>query len=304
MELVFVLSFVSFGLAYDKASFYGASYISYPLQEAKGITDISFRFRTHLSDALLLLAAGKTDYCMIRLEGGKLKLHINLGAGESELSSAKGTYLNDTQYHHVSIIRREANLTMKVDDSVVKKKLPGRFFELNIHFGIFLGGQGDFSELFLGHMENFRGCMEDVYYNGVKIIEKARSRSGSVHVEGVTWNCALEFDADISSDISFIDEGAYLILPKINSRAGGRWQIEFKTITPNAVILYNPGGGRGSDFLAVEMLEGVVRVKMAKSQIVHTARVNDGQWHKMHLMFNPSVIEVRTANCISYFPSQ
>lgn len=44
----------------------------------------------------------------------------------------------------------------------MKKKLPGRFFELNIHFGIFLGGQGDFSELFLGHMENFRGCMEDV----------------------------------------------------------------------------------------------------------------------------------------------
>lgn len=50
----------------------------------------------------------------------------------------------------------------QVDDNIVKKKLPGRFFELNIHFGIFLGGQGDFSELFLGHMENFRGCMADV----------------------------------------------------------------------------------------------------------------------------------------------
>lgn len=113
-------------------------------------------------------------------------------------------------------------LDLQVDETAVKKRLPGRFFELNIHFGIFLGGQGDFSELFLGHMENFRGCMEDVYYNGVKIIEKARSRSGSVHVEGVTWNCAPEFDADLNSDISFVDEGAYLILPKINSRAGGK----------------------------------------------------------------------------------
>lgn len=53
-------------------------------------------------------------YFQIRLESGRLKLHINLGAGESELSSSKGTYLNDTQWHHVSIIRREANLTMKV----------------------------------------------------------------------------------------------------------------------------------------------------------------------------------------------
>lgn len=71
-----------------------------------------------------------------------------------------------------------------------------------------------------------------------------------------------------------------------------RWHIEFKTITPNAVILYNPGGGRGSDFLAVEILDGVVRVKMARGQIVHTLRVNDGQWHKIHLSFNPSLIEV------------
>ncbi|XP_035431520.2 chondroitin sulfate proteoglycan 4 isoform X2 [Spodoptera frugiperda] len=296
MELLLILSVVVAGYAYEKASFYGASYISYPLQEAKGVTDISFRFRTHLADALLLLAAGKTDYCMIRLEGGRLKLHINLGAGESELSSAKGIHLNDSQWHHVSIIRREANLTMKVDESAVKKRLPGRFFELNIHFGIFLGGQGDFSELFLGHMENFRGCMEDVYYNGVKIIEKARSRSGSVHVEGVTWNCAPEFDADLNSDISFVDEGAYLILPKINSRAGGKWQIEFKTIAQNAIILYNAGGGRGSDFLAVEILEGVIRVKMARGQIVHTVRVNDGQWHKMHLSFYPSMIELTVDN--------
>uniref|UniRef100_A0A2A4JAN3 Laminin G domain-containing protein n=1 Tax=Heliothis virescens TaxID=7102 RepID=A0A2A4JAN3_HELVI len=296
MELFLILTYVSVGFAYDKASFYGASYISYPLQEAKGVTDMSFRFRTHLSDALLLLAAGKTDYCMIRLESGRLKLHINLGAGESELSSPKGIHLNDTQWHHVSIIRREANLTMKVDETAVKKRLPGRFFELNIHFGIFLGGQGDFSELFLGHMENFRGCMEDVYYNGVKIIEKARSRSGSVHVEGVTWNCAPEFDADLNSDISFVDEGAYLILPRINSRAGGKWQIEFKTIAQNAIILYNAGGGRGSDFLAVEILEGVVRVKMARGQIVHTVRVNDGQWHKMHLSFYPSMIELSVDN--------
>lgn len=58
------------------------------------------------------------------------------------------------------------------------------------------------------------------------------------------------------------------------------------------MVLYNPGGGRGSDFLAVEILEGAVRVKTAKGQIVHTARVNDGRWHKMHLLFNPSLIEV------------
>lgn len=80
-----------------------------------------------------------------------------------------------------------------------------------------------------------------------------------------------------------------------------RWQIEFKTITPNAVVLYNPGGGRGSDFLAVEILEGVVRVKMARGQIAHTVRVNDGQWHKLHLLFNPSMIEVCLRFSVLFF---
>jgi len=59
-------------------SFYGASYIHLPVQEAKGATDISFRFRTHLADAMLLLAAGKTDYCLIKLEAGRLKVRLPL----------------------------------------------------------------------------------------------------------------------------------------------------------------------------------------------------------------------------------
>lgn len=59
-------------------SFYGASYIHLPVQEAKGATDISFRFRTHLADAMLLLAAGKTDYCLIKLETGRLKVRLPL----------------------------------------------------------------------------------------------------------------------------------------------------------------------------------------------------------------------------------
>lgn len=68
------------------------------------------------------------------MESGKLKLHINLGAGESELSSSKGTYLNDTQWHHVSIIRREANLTMKVFIKIVINILNLLYCNKNILF--------------------------------------------------------------------------------------------------------------------------------------------------------------------------
>jgi chondroitin sulfate proteoglycan 4 len=133
-SLLFQLS-----MCIDQASFYGSSYISLPFQEAKSSTDIHFRFRTLLPNALILLVAGTTDYCIVRLENGRIKININLGAGESELLSQHNLKLNDFKWHDVSINRREANLSMQVDRAqIVQKQLPGQFFELNIHYGLFI----------------------------------------------------------------------------------------------------------------------------------------------------------------------
>ncbi|EGI70747.1 Chondroitin sulfate proteoglycan 4 [Acromyrmex echinatior] len=151
MFLAVTASLLGYCQTDEKVSFYGASYIHLPVQEAKGATDISFRFRTHLADAMLLLAAGKTDYCLIKLEAGRLKVHINLGAGENEMASARGLTLNDLSWHEVNLTRREANISLQIDViHTTRSQLPGRFFELNIHYGVFIGGQGDFNELFLG----------------------------------------------------------------------------------------------------------------------------------------------------------
>lgn len=54
-------------------SFFGASHIAMPLQEAKISTNIRLRFRTHQESALLLLAAGRTDYCLVGLDSGRIK---------------------------------------------------------------------------------------------------------------------------------------------------------------------------------------------------------------------------------------
>ncbi len=54
-------------------SFFGASHIAMPLQEAKISTNIRLRFRTHQDNALLLLAAGRTDYCLVGLDAGRIK---------------------------------------------------------------------------------------------------------------------------------------------------------------------------------------------------------------------------------------
>lgn len=51
-----------------------------------------------------------------------------------------------------------------------REHLAGDFFELNIHFGVFIGGKGDFSEIFLGLLENFRGCMSEVICVNQKVL--------------------------------------------------------------------------------------------------------------------------------------
>jgi hypothetical protein len=103
-----------------------------------------------------------------------------------------------------------------------RETLPGRFYELNIHFGLFVGGQGDFSELFLGHQDNLRGCMADVNYNGVNVLARARERIGAVDVHGVTWSCAEEFDVGPERDVSFVEDGAFIALPNAISRTGAK----------------------------------------------------------------------------------
>jgi hypothetical protein len=105
----------------------------------------------------------------------------------------------------------------------LRETLPGKFYELNIHFGLYVGGQGDFSEMFLGHLDNLRGCMADVSYNGVNVLGKARERIGAVDVHGVTWSCAEEFDVGPERDVSFVEEGAFIALPNAISRTGARY---------------------------------------------------------------------------------
>ena len=54
-------------------------------------------------------------------------------------------------------------------------KLPGRFYELNIHYGLFVGGLGDFREIFLGLWDNFRGCIQQLLYNGQDLLAQLKN---------------------------------------------------------------------------------------------------------------------------------
>lgn len=128
---------------------------------------------------------------------------------------------------NILICKWNGILVLKLFDCF-REKLSGRFFELNIHYGLFIGGQGEFSELFLGHVNWFRGCLSDLLYNGVYPLNRARHRHGLSEAYDISWNCASEFYADTSKDISFIDVGSFMSLPNTLSRVGTRYDFQFK----------------------------------------------------------------------------
>ncbi|CAG9855229.1 unnamed protein product [Phyllotreta striolata] len=286
----------------DQASFYGNSFIALPLKEAKSSTDINFKFKTRLSSALIFLVAGTTDYCIVQLEKGRLKININLGSGEAEVISPIGSKLNDLKWHEVAIERKDANFTLTIDKShKVQKHLPGKFFELNIHYGLFIGDNKNRNntDIFFGHMDKFRGCISDFKYNGIMVLEQARHRQSQSSVEGITWSCATEFDATVDQSISFIEDDAYMAISGKSNNHNKELNINFemRTINQNGLLFYNAGQKFKQDFLLIELhnysIDVVIKMNEKTTKLFSkNSKVANGEWHKISFRMTPTIMEL------------
>lgn len=69
---------------------------------------------------------------------------------------------SDNIWHDVTIQRHDSNITMRIDNHLLTKTFPQNSVKFHVHFGIFLGGVGEFSETYLNKINNYRGCLSDV----------------------------------------------------------------------------------------------------------------------------------------------
>nr|XP_027230524.1 uncharacterized protein LOC113822185 [Penaeus vannamei] len=108
---------------------------------------------------------------------------------------------------------------------------------------------GDFTEVFLGLLDNFRGCLDQVVYNGLDVFREVQEDPKSADVYGVEWTCSDEFDAPADTAISFIKQGAYVAFQDSYPRTGGSIRMEVKTQKENALLMYNTGRRRDRTLL-------------------------------------------------------
>ena len=173
---------------------------------------------------------------------------------------------------------------------------PGRFFELNINRGVFLGGIGAFSDVFYGNFRTYRGCLRRVQFNSINIIHSAKQQTDPLNVYGVTWDCTSEFGATSLQPISFTSNNSFAAFPSLQARREGRVSFDIRTRSDNALLLYNAGETHSLDLFSIELINGQLKITVNKgsgyTEVTSNHVLSDGRWHQVEVLIEHALIRI------------
>lgn len=189
--------------------FNGTSYILLDLLRdpiAAYRESIRFRFKTSVANGVLLYSRGtQGDYIALQLRDNRMLLNIDLGlfidififhhsnyilllGSGMSTSLSVGSLLDDNIWHDVVISRNYRDILFSVDRVVVQGRIKGEFGKLNLNRGVldlnnrflvnvfdsillqfYVGGVPNMQEG-LVVVQNFTGCIENIYLNSTNLI--------------------------------------------------------------------------------------------------------------------------------------
>ncbi|CAH1775387.1 unnamed protein product [Owenia fusiformis] len=185
----------------DDAQFDGKSRISYDVSGSNQYmqserTTFKGRFRTNSPNGLLFYADGNQgDYFVVELYRGALNLQIDLGStatSPGETLIRAGSLLDDNQWHDVEISRVGKEISFTIDRQNIVNRTRGDFYQLDVDKQLHIGGIPSFMAAGKRVMvrNNFTGCVENVFFNGINLVRDARNQVDRFSVVGgVTFDC-------------------------------------------------------------------------------------------------------------------
>ncbi|XP_006007039.1 chondroitin sulfate proteoglycan 4 isoform X2 [Latimeria chalumnae] len=278
------------------ASFYGESYVELKTAESSSQTFLLLRFLTIKPNGLLFLAAGQTDYCLVRLHSGRLQVKLEFGAGERVLHSERRSKFNDLTWHTIELHHTNGNVTLTIDKHFKTSiKMPEPFYELNVKHGLYVGGTSGLETPYLqGIPTSFRGCIDEAMFNKHDLLTSLRSYPGLKNVYEVSFGCSSEFFVGEDEPISFFSSKSYVSFPLWNLQGEGVFESALRTVTKQGLLLYN--SGPFGDFIAMELDEGLIITFIgkggSKTKLSSLSTVNDNQWHYIKLKFTPRHLQL------------
>ncbi|XP_017917095.1 PREDICTED: contactin-associated protein-like 5 [Capra hircus] len=285
-----------YGCSYksDVADFDGRSSLLYRFNQKLMSTlkdVISLKFKSMQGDGVLFHGEGQRgDHITLELQRGRLALHLNLDDSKPRLSSSPpsatlGSLLDDQHWHSVLLERVGKHVNFTVDRHTQHFRTKGEADALDIDYELSFGGipvpgkPGTFLK------KNFHGCIENLYYNGVNIIDLAKRRKHQIYTVGnVTFSCS---EPQIVP-ITFVNSSSsYLLLPGTPQIDGLSVSFQFRTWNKDGLLL-STMLSEGSGTLLLRLEDGTLRLVIQKmteraAEILTGRDLNDGLWHSVSI---------------------
>uniref|UniRef100_A0A667XGV5 Neurexin 3a n=1 Tax=Myripristis murdjan TaxID=586833 RepID=A0A667XGV5_9TELE len=241
--------------------------------------DVSLRFRSQRAYGLLMATTSRdsADTLRLELDGGRVKLTVNLGKGPETLYA--GQKLNDNEWHTVRVGRRGKTYKLTVDDDVAEGQMAGDHTRLefhNIETGIMTERRfvSSIPSSFIGHLQSLR-------FNGMLYIDLCKNGD----IDYCELNARFGMRSIIADPVTFKSKSSYLSLATLQAYTSMHLFFQFKTTSPDGFILFNSGDG--NDFIAVELVKGYIHYVFDLGNGPNLIKgkseraLNDNQWHNV-----------------------
>ncbi|XP_069366911.1 contactin-associated protein-like 4 isoform X2 [Paralichthys olivaceus] len=251
---------------------------------------VSLKFKTLRNSGTLLQAAGEGGLGLsLELERGKLQLLLRQGgtsSPEPRRLASLGSLLDDQHWHHVAVEWQSAHLNLTVDNHSERVQIPVEFShwdieQLSVGAALSLDSQKP-----LVSKGNFHGCLENLLYNSLNLIERAKHDDQQVTVMGnVTFSCA----EPVSVSVTFPGPQSFLQLPGAMASALGGVSVGFQFRTWNkAGLLLTFELPHEGGVVWLHLSDARLRLQVQKAgrallELSAGSALNDGQWHSVDL---------------------
>uniref|UniRef100_A0A4W6CNJ0 Contactin associated protein like 3 n=1 Tax=Lates calcarifer TaxID=8187 RepID=A0A4W6CNJ0_LATCA len=248
---------------------------------------VSLKFKTLRNSGTLLHAEGEGGLSLsLELERGKLQLLLRQGgtsSPEPRRLASLGSLLDDQHWHHVAVERRGAHLNLTVDKHTERVQIPTEFNHWDIK-QLSVGAAQTFNSQKPGvSNRNFHGCLENLLFNNLNLIERAKHNDQQVTLKGnVTFSCT----EPVSVAVTFPGPQSFLQLPGAAATAASVG-FQFRTWNKAGLLLTFDLPQEGG-VVWLYLSEARLRLQIHKAgrallELSAGSALNDGQWHSVDL---------------------
>ncbi|XP_023324977.1 neurexin-1 [Eurytemora carolleeae] len=240
--------------------------------------DISIRFKTIEPSGVIFSTSDdwSTDRLEISLSRGGLVLTIRMDGHESVMLSGFG--LDNGEWHTIHVVRHGRHVLLEVD-GVNQRTETLMSATAVLKRGRYTVGAGVTMPL---NYPNFSGDIQQVIVNGKHLLDLEREHLLTNSERSAEFK---EIREDPYQPITFTSRNTFLGLPQMKTYFDLEIRLMFRTKEKYGLLLYN--GGKATDFLAVELMDGHIHllISLDKKTIQlkdnHPNLVSDNDWHTL-----------------------